>query len=173
MRSNAADVSKDLVIFQIVSADAIATAERLLLDCYSSANDVSSLDALRAAMALSAFKQNRSSFIVSNLPPTGDAFYHHCKRAARQTQIWSQACRSDMIIESIRLCDGYDTLQNDTRLKWMSLTYLPSDPRLSVCGKCSSNCHRCICGKNGLICTFVGKCLIERCQNRNIIRVSA
>jgi hypothetical protein len=78
-------------------------AERLLLDRYSSAHiEMSSLDELRASVAMSSFKQNRSSAVVSNLPPTSNAFYHHCLRASRQSRIWYQALQSDIIIESMQ-----------------------------------------------------------------------
>ncbi|CAF3650673.1 unnamed protein product [Rotaria sp. Silwood1] len=73
-----------------LSMDGISCAERLLLDCYSYTNTASSLDDLRATVASSSFKQNRASFVAPTLPPTSDAFYFHCQRAARQIQIWSQ-----------------------------------------------------------------------------------
>jgi hypothetical protein len=142
-------------------------AERLLMDSYPSSNKtVSSLDDLRASIALVAFKQNRVSAIASSLPPTSNAFYHHCARVARQVQIWCQALTSDMTIEVIEHCDGFDADQQPLQLKWISNTVLPMDPRLSVCGKCTGNCQRCCCAKNRLICTMVCKCSQERCENR-------
>ncbi|CAF2191690.1 unnamed protein product [Rotaria magnacalcarata] len=66
-----------------LSEESMATAERLLLDCYSTSINSSSLDELRASTAASAFKQNRSRFIAPTLPPTTNGFHHHCQRAAR------------------------------------------------------------------------------------------
>ncbi|CAF4165478.1 unnamed protein product [Rotaria sp. Silwood2] len=150
-----------------LSEGSMATAERLLLDCYSTSNNSSSLDELRASIAVSAFKQNRSKFIAPTLPPTTNGFHHHCQRAARQVQIWNQVYHPDIIIEPIDKSDGYEIIHDQIQLKWLSVSYIPSDPRLSICGKCSSDCHRCSCGKNGLICTILCKCSKKKCQNRN------
>ncbi len=118
-------------------------------------------------MAASAFKQNRSSFVAPTLPPTSNAFYHHCQRSARQIQIWYQVYLSDMTIEPIDKWEGYETVEGRIQLKWLSISHLPSDPRLSVCGKCSSSCQRCSCAKKGIVCTLLCKCSIAKCQNRN------
>lgn len=98
-------------------------------------------------MALRAFKESRAKFIASTLPPTSNAFYHHCQRVARQTFIWYRVYYSDIITQSSATCVGYEIVFGETQLKWLSITHLPSDSRLSVCGKCSTNCLRCICGK--------------------------
>ncbi|CAF1469139.1 unnamed protein product [Rotaria sordida] len=149
-----------------LTTNAISTAERLLLDCFSSSNTVSSLDALRGVMARSAFKRNRSSSVAPTLPPSNNAFYYHCHRASRQIQIWHQVYQSDMVIGSMDSWEGYEIIENEIHLKWLSIEHLPSDPRLSVCGKCSSNCKFCSCGKKGIVCTLLCKCSATKCENR-------
>ena len=124
-------------------------------------------------MAASAFKSKRSSFIAPILPPISNAFYYHCQRVGRQTQIWFQVYLSDMIIPPMEQCKGYEIQCNDIQLKWLSNNHIPSDQRLSVCGKCTGNCNRCSCGKNKLVCTLLCKCLTSKCQNRNNILVSS
>jgi hypothetical protein len=161
------ELALSLYPISIHSDDALVAAERLLIDCYPSSNIGSfSLDELRASIAMSAFKQNRISAIASHLPPTSNAFYHHCVRAAHQIQIWSQALKADMVIQPIENCDGFHMENHRVQLKWISVDKLPTDPRLSVCGKCSTNCRRCYCGKNGFVCTMVCKCSHDRCENR-------
>ncbi|CAF1502366.1 unnamed protein product [Adineta steineri] len=152
---------------QSLTSDAVQCAERLLLDCYPSGTTASSLDELRGNMALHAFKESRVTFVAPTLPPTSNAFYHHCQRVARQAFIWYRVYYSDISIQSLPTCDGYVTEFGETQLKWLSITQLPSDSRLSVCGKCSTNCLRCTCGKKGLTCTLLCKCSIEKCRNRN------
>ncbi|CAF4634463.1 unnamed protein product [Rotaria sp. Silwood1] len=120
-----------LLVIHALSVDGISCAERLLLDCYSYTNTASSLDDLRATVASSSFKQNRASFVAPTLPPTSDAFYFHCQRAARQIQIWSQVYQSDMTIQTVENSEGYEIRQNDVQLKWLSLSCFPTDDRLS------------------------------------------
>ena len=115
-------------------------------------------------MAASALKQNWSRFIAPNLPPTTNAFYHQYQRVARQVNIWNQVYYPDIIIEQ---WNGYETVQNEIPLKWLTISYLPSNPRLPVCGKCSGICQRCSCGKSGLVCILLCKCSRTKCQNRN------
>ncbi|CAF1543593.1 unnamed protein product [Rotaria sp. Silwood1] len=71
-----------------------------------------------------------------------------------------------MIIPSMEQCEGFEIKCNDIQLKWLSNDHIPSDQRLSVCGKCTGNCNRCSCGKNELACTLLCKCLTNKCQNR-------
>ena len=68
-----------------------------------------------------------------------------------------------MIIPPVEQCRGYEIQCNDIQLKWLSNNHIPSDQRLSVCGKCTGNCNRCLCGKNKLVCTLVCKCLTSKC----------
>ncbi|CAF3786549.1 unnamed protein product [Rotaria magnacalcarata] len=86
-----------------LSEESMATAERLLLDCYSTSINSSSLDELRASTAASAFKQNRSRFIAPTLPPTTNGFHHHY-----------------VIIEPIDKSDGYEIIHDQIQLKWLS-----------------------------------------------------
>ncbi|CAF4288541.1 unnamed protein product [Rotaria sp. Silwood2] len=155
-----------IVIHALSGYEAISTAERLLLDSYSLKYTPSSLDEHRAIMASTAFKDNRSSCIALALPPSSNAFYFHCQRVARQSQIWFQAYQSDMSIQSIENNEGYEVIQNEVKIKWLSKNSIPLDHRLSVCGKCFGNCNRCVCGKNNVVCTLLCKCSAEKCKNR-------
>ncbi|CAF2962509.1 unnamed protein product, partial [Rotaria sp. Silwood2] len=155
-----------IVIHALSGYEAISTAERLLLDSYSLKYTPSSLDEHRAIMASTAFKDNRSSCIALALPPSSNAFYFHCQRVARQSQIWFQAYQSDMSIQSIENNEGYEVIQNEIKIKWLSKNSIPLDHRLSVCGKCFGNCNRCVCGKNNVVCTLLCKCSAEKCKNR-------
>ena len=68
-----------------------------------------------------------------------------------------------MIAEPIQQCNGYETVQDEIQLKWLSISYLPSDPRLSMRGKY----QRCSCGENDLVCSLLCKCSKTKCQKRN------
>ncbi|CAF3956897.1 unnamed protein product [Rotaria magnacalcarata] len=59
-----------------------------------------------------------------------------------------------------------------TNCNMVSNNHIPSDQRLSVCGKCTGNCNRCSCGKNKLVCTLLCKCLTKKCQNRQPVSSS-
>ncbi|CAF4421756.1 unnamed protein product [Rotaria sp. Silwood2] len=155
-----------IVIHALSGYEAISTAERLLLDSYSLKYTPSSLDEHRAIMASTAFKDNRSSCIALALPPSSNTFYFHCQRVARQSQIWFQAYQSDMSIQSIENNEGYEVIQNEIKIKWLSKNSIPLDHRLSVCVKCFGNCNRCVCGKNNVVCTLLCKCSAEKCKNR-------
>ncbi len=79
-----------------------------------------------------------------------------------------------MLIKPIEQWEGYEIVDSQIQLKkWLSINHIPSDPRLSVCGNCSGNCHRCSCGKQDLICTLLCKCSSTKCQNRNSVGLSS
>ena len=107
-----------LVVFCFI-VEAIRSAERLLLDCYPSGTTASCLGELRGNMALRAFKESRVTFVAPTLPPTSNAFYHHCHRVAGQTFIWYQVYHSDIVIQSLVTYVGYETVFGETQLKWL------------------------------------------------------
>jgi hypothetical protein len=99
-------VSRNLPVSQCRNGrsleDGLMAVVWLLMESYPSSHiGMSSLDDLLASIAMVAFKQNRLSAIAFSLPPTSNAFYHHCARVARQVHIWYQAFKSDMMIEVI------------------------------------------------------------------------
>ena len=68
--------------------------------------------------------------------------------------------------------EGYEIIDNEIRLKWLSIDHFRSDPRLTVCGKCSSNCKYCSCGKKEIVCTLLCQCSATKCHNRINVCIS-
>jgi hypothetical protein len=62
-------------------------------------------------------------------------------------------------------------LFGETQLKWISISHLPSDSRLSLCGKCSSDCRRCTCEIKGPVCTLLCECSAKKCKKRNNVSI--
>ncbi|CAF0895346.1 unnamed protein product [Didymodactylos carnosus] len=87
------------------------------------------------------FKKHRAN-IVSNLPPTSDAFYHHCLRASQQINIWKQVSEQDMVIPSMNSNNGCTAVNEQSKIQWASLAPTPSEPGLLTCEKYTTNCQR-------------------------------
>ncbi|CAF4252684.1 unnamed protein product, partial [Rotaria sp. Silwood2] len=167
-----------------VNHDDIAGAERLFVRCFSSnrrhrssssisgaktlaqtnQNDIS-LNELRAAIAMTSLKQNKSS-IVTSLPPTNDALFHHCLRVSRQVQIWLQAPDGYITYPAFE-DSGFQVINNFLHVKWTSKLPFSNDRQLSCCGKHKGNCTRCVCILNQLPCTLFCQCPID-CPNRRL-----
>ncbi|CAF0963223.1 unnamed protein product [Didymodactylos carnosus] len=89
-----------------LSNKAVVAAEQLLLACYPSSRTQTSLDELRGIMAVTAFKQSHK-IIAANLPPTFNAFYHHCLHVARQTDIWCRTFEPYLNLPPLDICNGF------------------------------------------------------------------
>lgn len=123
-----------------------------------------SLNELRTNMAMTALKQNKTS-IATSLPPTRDALFHHCLRVSRQVRIWLQAPDSYVNLPDLQQC-GFEMVNGDLRVKWISESPLSNDRQLSCCGKHKGPCIRCVCITNQVLCTIFCQCSID-CPNRN------
>jgi hypothetical protein len=116
-------------------------------------------------------EENRVTSVARTLPPTSNAFHHHCHRVARQTFIWYWVYHSRVDTQSLATFEGYETVFGETQLKWLSISHLPSDSRWSVCGKCSSACRRCTCEIKSLVCTLLCECSATKCKKRNNVSI--
>ena len=123
-------------------------------------------------MATSYFKERGRQSIVANLPPSSNAFYHHCLRASRQIVIWLSSLEQYMNPPSMAL-SGYQPTDAPLRFKiqWTSIPSFSDDPRLVTCGQCTSGCVRCKCGRNNLSCTIFCQCKADSCTNHSSIQV--
>ncbi|CAF1098692.1 unnamed protein product, partial [Didymodactylos carnosus] len=156
-----------------LSKEAIIDAEKLLLTTYSTTTNAITLDHLRATMAVQSFKEKRKS-IVLNLPPTSNSFTLHCLRAARQIKIWGNALEPYLHIQSPNELDGFETVDDQLKIKWISNSEHPADKKLVTCGKCTTGCKnsRCKCGSQNINCTIYCKCPSECCKNQSNHRMS-
>ena len=173
--------------------ESLVAAERLLVHSHSSRVKVNSLDELRASgkrFSESEWMLNMISSSIdlfsryaavsrtwakkyrTNLPPSSNAFYHHCLRATRQIFIWA------LIVWTVHESTGNGNIWISSkwigwsiRIKWTSLSNVPDDPRLMTCGQCSSGCVRCKCGIIISRCTFYCQCKPDACTNQSRIHV--
>ncbi|CAF3933472.1 unnamed protein product [Rotaria sp. Silwood2] len=148
--------------------EAISACEQLLLHCYPLGKIVHSLDELRAMMAEIYMKDRIRANISSSLPPSTAAFIQHCLRTARQVKIWVDCLDPNPTAPSA-LNSGYeiDNITGKLKVKWTNLAERSLDSRLDSCGNCKSNCSRCKCRKNNIVCTFYCKCDANVCSNRS------
>lgn len=123
-------------------------------------------------VANSFFKDRGRKSIVTNLPPSSNAFHYHCLRAFRQIFTWLSSFDQFMKLPSMESC-GYqrEATNNQLRIHWTSLPNFPDDLRLVTCGECSTGCCRCKCAMNKLACTFFCRCKSDACRNRSTIHV--
>lgn len=123
-------------------------------------------------MAAQYFKESGRKSIVTNLPPSSNAFYYHCLRASRQIVIWLSSFDQYMNPPAMAL-SGYQPTEvtNRFKIQWSSLPAFSDDPRLVTCGQCSSGCTRCKCGTNKLSCTIYCQCKPDCCTNQPLIHV--
>ena len=124
------------------------------------------------SVATRQFKERGRKSIVTNLPPSSNAFYHHCLRATRQIIIWLSSFEQYMSPPPMEI-SGYRASDRPDRfeIQWTSLSNVPDDPRLVTCGQCSSGCVRCRCGLNQLSCTFYCQCKADACTNQSRLDV--
>ncbi|CAF1462449.1 unnamed protein product [Didymodactylos carnosus] len=114
----------------------IQAVEELICNCFShdtrssksSSNvriqqQVVSIDALRAVMAMNALKQNKKN-IASTLPPTSDALLYHSLRVSRQIQIWQHALDAHIKYPEL-IHSGYEMVDNCLKTKWTTKRLFP------------------------------------------------
>ena len=123
-----------------------------------------SVNELRANMAMTALKQNKTS-IATSLPPTKDALFHHCLRVSRQVRIWLQSPDPCVNFPDLQDC-GFEMVDGYLRVKWISELPQSNDRQLSCCGKHKGHCIRCVCITNQVSCTIFCQCSSD-CPNRN------
>ena len=123
-----------------------------------------SINELRANMTMTALQQNKTS-IATSLPPTKDALFQHCLRVSRQVRIWLQAPDPCVNFPNLQDC-GFEMIDGNLRLKWMSELPQSNDRQLSCCGKHKGQCIRCVCISNQVPCTIFRQCSSD-CPNRN------
>lgn len=116
-------------------------------------------------MAMTFFKQNKTT-IAASLPPTSDALFYHCLRVSRQVQIWLQAPDSYVTFPDFEH-NGFQIINDLLHVKWTSKLPISNDRKLSCCGKHKGNCTRCVCILNRLPCTIFCQCPLD-CPNRNL-----
>ncbi|CAF3137029.1 unnamed protein product [Rotaria socialis] len=133
----------------------------------STSTSFTSIDNLRATMALNALQKGNKS-IVLILPPSAVALFHHCRRASRQYQVWRSAH-----IDNLPYPDhepyGFEKINNEIRIKWTTKMPLPKDNSCFHSCKCTGDCKRCKCGKYSQPCTIYCLCDPTKCSNRSSI----
>ncbi|CAF4461347.1 unnamed protein product, partial [Didymodactylos carnosus] len=83
-----------------------------------------------------------------------------------QINIWQQSFEQ-FIEYPVSTDNGFQLSDNEVKIKWITKSTTPDDTGLLTCGRCSTGCKQCKCGKNGYLCTIYCRCSNQTCTNRS------
>ena len=127
------------------------------------------MNELPVHMATNAFKQDKE-LIITSLPPTEDALFHHCLRVSQQVQIWLQALDAYINYPDVET-SGFEMDNGCLQVKRVSKAPISKDLQLSSCTKHKGQYTQCVCITNKMLCSIYWRCP-KNCPNRKVVHTS-